>query len=156
LILCIDNSSAIDALDDPSTEHQHARQATQEATTLSLAGWTINTTWTPSHVNIPGNEAADQAAKHGAIDTSITCPHAITTKTWMKAECKRLFYKAWKAESPDSQPSMKFPTNFISYKWTETRTLAGYSVEGVLQIVADTNHPHNANSAIRMQVLNIT
>jgi ribonuclease HI len=81
LTLCIDNSSAIDVLDDPSTEHQHARQADQEATTLSLAGWTINTAWTPSHVNIPGNEAADQAAKHGATDTSITCPHAITTKT---------------------------------------------------------------------------
>jgi hypothetical protein len=29
LILCIDNSSAIDALDDPSTEHQHVRQANQ-------------------------------------------------------------------------------------------------------------------------------
>jgi hypothetical protein len=42
----------------------------------------------------------------------------------MKAECKRLFYKAWKAELPDSQPSMKFPTNFTSYKWTETRALA--------------------------------
>jgi hypothetical protein len=42
----------------------------------------------------------------------------------MKAECKRLFYKAWKAELPDSQLSMKFPTNFTSYKWTETRALA--------------------------------
>jgi hypothetical protein len=78
--------------------------ANQEATTLSLAGWTINTTWTPSHVNIPGNEAADKEAKYEATDTSITCPHAITTKTWMKTECKRLFYKAWKAELPDSQP----------------------------------------------------
>jgi hypothetical protein len=38
LILCIDNSSAMDALDDSATEHQHARQANQEATTLSLAG----------------------------------------------------------------------------------------------------------------------
>jgi hypothetical protein len=72
LILCIDNSSAIDALDDPSTEHQHTRQANQEATTLSLAGWTINTTRTPSYANIPWNEAADLAAKHEATDTSIT------------------------------------------------------------------------------------
>jgi ribonuclease HI len=116
LILCIDNSSAIDALDDPSTEHQHTRQANQEATTLSLAGWTINTAWMPSHVNIPGNKAVDQEAKHGATDTSIIYPDAITTKTWMKAECKRLFYKAWRAELPDSQPSMKFPTNSTSYK----------------------------------------
>jgi hypothetical protein len=30
LILRIDNSSAIDALDDPSTEHQHARQENQD------------------------------------------------------------------------------------------------------------------------------
>jgi hypothetical protein len=67
---------------------------------------------------------ADQAAKHGATDTRITCPHAITTKTWIKAECKRIFYKAWKAELPDSQPSMKYPTNFTRYKWTETRALA--------------------------------
>jgi hypothetical protein len=59
-----------------------------------------------------------------ALLKSIICPHAITTKTWMKAECKRLFYKAWKAELPDSQLSMKFPTNFTSYKWTETRALA--------------------------------
>jgi hypothetical protein len=104
--LCINNSSAIDALDDPSTEHQHFRQANQEATMLSLVGWTINTAWTPSRVNIPGNGAADQAAKYGAIDTSITCPHAITTKTWMKEECKRLFYKFWKAELPDSQTTL--------------------------------------------------
>jgi hypothetical protein len=74
--------------------------------------------------NIPGNEAADQAAKHGATDTSITCPYAITTKTWMKVECNRLFYKAWKAELPDSQQLMKFPTSFTSYKWTETRARA--------------------------------
>jgi hypothetical protein len=124
LSLCIYNYSAIDALDDLSTEHQHARQANQHAIMLSLAGWTINITWTPSHINIPGNEAADQAAKHRATDTSIICPHAITAKTWMKAECKRLFYKAWKAELPDPQSSMKFSTNFTSYKWTETRTLA--------------------------------
>jgi hypothetical protein len=59
LILCIDNSSANGVLDDPSTEHQHARQANQEATTISLTGWTINTTSPPSHINIPGDEAAD-------------------------------------------------------------------------------------------------
>jgi ribonuclease HI len=68
LILSIDNCSAIDALEDPSTEHQDAGPANQQGTTLSLAGWTINTTWTASQANIPGNEAAGQAAKHRATD----------------------------------------------------------------------------------------
>jgi hypothetical protein len=107
LTLWIDNSSAIDALDDPSMEYQHARQANQAATTLSLAEWIINTTWIPSHVNIPENEAADQTAKYGVTDTNTICPHTIITKTWMKAKCKRLFYKAWKVEHTINEISNK-------------------------------------------------
>jgi hypothetical protein len=42
----------------------------------------------------------------------------------MKAECKRIFYKSWKVELLDSQPSMESPTNITNYKWTETRALA--------------------------------
>jgi hypothetical protein len=141
LIFCIDNSSTIDALDDPSTEHQHARQANQEATTLSLAGWTINTTWTPSHFNIPGNEATGQAAKYRETDTIITYPHAVTTKPWMKAECKRLSTKLGKQNFRTHNHQCNFQQTSPVINGRKLEHWLEYSVEGVLQIVAHTNHP---------------
>jgi ribonuclease HI len=96
IILCIDNTATIETLSSDTHSHQYARQTIEEMNTLSAGGLKINTTWTPSHVNIQGNEDADTEAKRGATHTNVRCQHAVTTKTWMLAESKRQFLLAWK------------------------------------------------------------
>jgi hypothetical protein len=53
----------------------------------------INKTWTPSHVDIKGNEDMDKDVKSGAANTKLTYQHAVT-KTWMLPESKRQFLTA--------------------------------------------------------------
>jgi hypothetical protein len=111
-------------LSSDTHSYQYARQTIEETNTLSAGGIKINTTWTPSHINIQGNEDVDIEAKRGATNTNVKCQHAVTTKTWMLAESKGQFLLAWKQKLPDSKPSLQYPPQMSSYNWTETRALA--------------------------------
>jgi hypothetical protein len=70
-------------------------------------------------VNTQGNEDADTEAKRGATHTNVKCQHAVIT-TWILTESKRQFLLAWKQKL---KPSLQYPPQMSSYKWTETRAL---------------------------------
>jgi ribonuclease HI len=80
--LCIDNQSALETLHGNVSQTQYSRAAADTAAALCRVGWKILGIWTPAHVGIVGNEAADSEAKAGATQSD-ACKHARTTKTWM-------------------------------------------------------------------------
>jgi ribonuclease HI len=64
--LCVDNQSALDTLHRNASQPQYSRTAAEIASELYGIGWKILGIWTPAHVGIAGNEAADSEAKAGA------------------------------------------------------------------------------------------
>lgn len=84
--LCIDNTSAARSLASNTSNHEFARNTIVSAIALKEKGWAIRTVWTPAHVGIPGNEAADEMAKRGALDNKTLCTHSRTAKTWLLAQ----------------------------------------------------------------------
>jgi ribonuclease HI len=121
--VCVDNQSALETLASDASATQFSRAAVRTAADLSRAGWTIRSIWTPAHVGITGNEAADAEAKAGAAATASRCTHARTTKTWMLAESKRQLRSKWTQELPDARPGLRFPAHLRGYQWVDTRAL---------------------------------
>jgi ribonuclease HI len=114
--VCVDNQSALKTLATDTSATQFSRAAVRAATDLSHAGWTIHSIWTPAHVSITGNEAADAEAKSGAAATASPCMHARATKTWMLAESKRQLRSKWPQELPDARPGLRFQAHLRGYK----------------------------------------
>jgi ribonuclease HI len=106
--LCVDNQSALDTLHGNASQTQYLRTAADTAAALCGVGWKILGIWTPAHVGIVGNEAADSQAKAGAASPT-ACPHARTTKTWMQSQARRQLRERWIAALPDATPSVIFP-----------------------------------------------
>jgi ribonuclease HI len=121
--VCVDNQSALDTLASDASATEFSRAAVRVAADLSRSGWTIQGIWTPAHVGITGNEAADAEAKSGAAATASPCKHARATKTWMLAESKRQLRSKWTQELPDARPGLRFPAHLRGYKWADTRAL---------------------------------
>jgi ribonuclease HI len=117
--LCVDNQSALDTLHGNASQTQYSRTSAEIAVELYGIGWKILGIWTPAHVGIVGNEAADSEAKAGATSPT-TCAHARTTKTWMLAQSRRSLRERWLAELPDAVPSTRFPE---CLRWPDTRAL---------------------------------
>jgi hypothetical protein len=120
--LCIDNQSALDTLHGNASQTQYSRTAAATATELHGIGWKILGIWTPAHVGIVGNKAADSEAKAGAA-SSAPCTHARTTKTWMLAQTLKQLRERWIAALPDAMPSMHFPDHLKNLNWPTTRAL---------------------------------
>jgi ribonuclease HI len=122
--LCVDNQSALDTLHGNASQTQYSRTAAAIATELVQHGWKILGIWTPAHVGIVGNEAADSEAKAGAATSSPTaCAHARTTKTWMLTQSRQRLRERWHAALPDAVPSSRFPDHLRSLRWPDTRAL---------------------------------
>jgi hypothetical protein len=120
--LCIDNQSALDTLHGNASQTQYSRTAAATAAELRGIGWKNLGIWTPAHVGIVGNEAADSEAKAGAA-SSAACTHARTTKTWMLAQTRKQLSERWNAALPDAIPSMRFPDHLKNLNWPTTRAL---------------------------------
>lgn len=121
--LCIDNSSAIEALTDNTYESEYAREAIHSASHLTTNGWTINAIWTPSHCGITGNERADDLAQEGAQTSTTPGPHARTTQAWLYAESKRILLHEWKQHLPHAHASLRFPSHLKNLSRRESSAL---------------------------------
>ena len=72
-VILSDSKSALQALENRSKSSREAiTQCRQSAHDLLQRGCQISFCWIPSHVNIPGNELADRAAKEAAVLVDIT------------------------------------------------------------------------------------
>jgi ribonuclease HI len=121
--VCVDNQSALDTLASDASATEFSRAAVRVAADLSRSGWMIHGIWSPAHVGITGNEAADAEAKAGADATASPCKHARATKTWMLAESKRKLRSRWTQELSDARPGLRFPLHLRGYQWVDTRAL---------------------------------
>jgi len=74
-IVFSDSESSLEALNSFRTELELVLKITKDYTSLIRAGKVIEFCWIPSHVNIPGNERANAAAK--ALPAF--CQHEITS-----------------------------------------------------------------------------
>jgi hypothetical protein len=89
IYLCIDNTSAIEALRFNKYNSEPARQAIKTACAFLETGWQISTVWTPSHSDILGNELADKMAKKGAENNGNERSGSFTSKAWLQARVKQ-------------------------------------------------------------------
>jgi ribonuclease HI len=69
ILLCINNSSAIEVLSNNPDRIEGAFKTTEVAKLLTNHGWKIYTVWVPSHCDIEGNESADKLEKLGTDHT---------------------------------------------------------------------------------------
>jgi ribonuclease HI len=120
--LCVDNQSALDTLHGNASQTQYWRTAANVTAELYGIGWKILGVWTPAHVGIVGNEAADTEAKAGAA-RSDACKHARTTKTWLLSQTRQQLKEQWTKALPDAAPSFSFPAHLQYMHWPTTRAL---------------------------------
>jgi hypothetical protein len=74
VVICIDNIAAASLLENLTSCSEYAHAGQQKAIDLSNKGTTISTRWIPAHIDIHGNERADELAKNGTENVDHPCP----------------------------------------------------------------------------------
>jgi hypothetical protein len=123
LVICIDNTAAIDTLQDNNSNSEAARIASTLASLLVQKGWKISSLWTPAHREIEGNEYADEMAKKGADSSLNLSPRLFSSKTWLKAESTRRHLQNWKNSHNIIGSSRRYPPFIESIPCNESRAL---------------------------------
>lgn len=103
-VIFTDNQAAIQAMANPKCPSgqyilAHAIRAMDQ---LRDRGWEVQLSWIPAHVGVPGNEAADRAAKEAAGSSHLTlsqslCTLTATTKSATRQSMRIEWDKSWEA-----------------------------------------------------------
>jgi ribonuclease HI len=101
-VIFSDNQAAIQAIRNPRAPSGQyiLAEIVQALDELRSKGWEVQFRWIPAHVGVPGNEAADRAAKK-ATERNPEAPEAVartliaTTKSAIRATMKDEWSAAW-------------------------------------------------------------
>jgi ribonuclease HI len=104
-VLFIDNQAAIQAMANPkSPSGQYIlTKAVRAMDQLRDRGWEVQLCWIPAHVGVPGNEAADRAAKEAAglsnptlrLESESLCTLTATIKSTIRQSMRIEWDQSW-------------------------------------------------------------
>jgi hypothetical protein len=98
-LICIDNTAAIPVLNYNPEKVQITYNPCIIGKQPIYCRRSLDTVWTPSHIGIPGNEKADELAKHGSNMKNKKCTLAYTSLAWMNRLARESFLLDWKKSS---------------------------------------------------------
>jgi ribonuclease HI len=99
LLLCTDSLSSLHALSSRVSDNSLVVQSLCIASELLQHGHTIVFCWIPGHTGIDGNEAADTAARIGALNMTAICGRTLASDT--RAILLRNVYCSWQGKWAD-------------------------------------------------------
>jgi ribonuclease HI len=99
LLLCTDSLSSLHALSFRVSDNHLAVQSLCNTSKLLQHGHTIVFCWIPGHTGIPGNEAAESAARIGALNMTAICGRTLASD--IRATLLRNVYCSWQGEWAD-------------------------------------------------------
>lgn len=118
MYLFVDNQNALRALSGgPTSNQEYIARSLEGVKVMHHRGCKIIRKWTPSHMNIMGNDHADTLAKAGL--SMEQCPWSMSTLTWAKYQQRRILFQQCNntAPRPDSlsrkpfEPTQRIPWN---------------------------------------------
>jgi hypothetical protein len=108
LHICVDNQNAIRALaGGPTSNREHLHHTLLLLSALDQLHIEYTIRWTPSHLDITGNNKADQLAKDTC--NKAQCQWARSTLGWLRLQPHAHMMREWTASSPH-QPSLNSST----------------------------------------------
>ena len=127
-----DNQSTIEAIESPKCQSGQyiikeildTIDRIQEIKSSSI----IHIEWVPGHMNIMGNERADQAAKAAAIPNT-TSPPTIIMKSAQNQSIKTMTKNKWEIEWKMGRENARRLRNMSQY----LGTITGFKLYGILQ-----------------------
>ena len=97
IIFC-DSTSALMVTDHYDSLHPIIRKIIVLLIKLRRKGKSIEFCWSPAHIGIPGNEAADKLAAAAATDNSLDCSDVVPCRDWypvIKGKMRETWTEEW-------------------------------------------------------------
>jgi hypothetical protein len=118
LRICIDNSASVLALSESTSK-------AKITSTLISRGWDIGLVWTPSHLEIDGNERANQLAEKGSAANTPECNDDYTSKAWLHRRAREHLISRWKTEIGMASATWKYPLEWENWSSRDSKAIFG-------------------------------